>query len=334
MTALPFDVVGCSGPKRYFESLSRETIAHAYLFSGPAGVGKKTFARRLAQSLLCERADASVLGYDETCASCRLFARPAAGLHPDFFEHRGVMKIGSDAGGGFYESEDLSSRDIVRQLSMQSYSGGRRVLLLGDIEFATHHAANALLKFFEEPPRDVVLLLTTTAPGRLLETIRSRLLELRFAPLARDEVRQILMRQGVTEESALRGTALARGSVSRALDALSGDEAPLRANVARWFFEVIEGKTPEQSWATRETLRDGLEVLKALVRDRTVAAAAAGAPLLNDEYIARFRALPEAKIADALGALAAIGRAQRLAATNVAPAMVSELLRMELSPRR
>ena len=68
---------------------------------------------------------------------------------------------------GFYESEDLTSRDIVRLLSLQSYVGGMRVLLLGDVDFASPDAANALLKFLEEPPRGVVLLLTTATPGRI-----------------------------------------------------------------------------------------------------------------------------------------------------------------------
>ncbi len=102
------------------------------------GVGKKTFARRLAQSLLCLAPKQGVLGYDGTCSSCALF-RGESARHPDFLEHEGVLKIGDrDAPPGFYESDELSARDLVRQLSMQSYSGGMRVLLLGDLDFATH----------------------------------------------------------------------------------------------------------------------------------------------------------------------------------------------------
>ena len=120
----------------------------------------------------------------------------------------------------------LTARDLVRQLSMQSYSGGMRVLLLGDIDFATHHAANALLKFFEEPPRGVVLLLTTSTPGRLLTTIRSRLIELRFPTLSQAQVRQILLAMDYDEEQAQLGASLGQGSVTRAI-------ADLRLPVAR-----------------------------------------------------------------------------------------------------
>ena len=335
MSELQFDVVGAEGPKQYFARLTRETISHAYLFSGQAGVGKKTFARRLAQSLLCEAPKTGVLGYDGTCASCRLFAASENARHPDFLEHVGVLKIGdSDAAMGFYSDEDLTARDLVRQLSMQSYSGGLRVLLLGDIDFATHHAANALLKFFEEPPKDVILLLTTPTPGRLLTTIRSRLIEIRFPPLSSESVRDVLARMEYGEEEAALGAALGQGSVTRAVAALDEDEESLRAGVARWFFDVVDGSTPEGTWATRDTLDEGLEIVKSLVRD-WIALSSAGdrAPLAAVDYADELRGLPALEPKYAVAALAKIDDAQRLARTNVSPAMVADLVRMTLTSR-
>jgi DNA polymerase-3 subunit delta' len=333
MSELRFEVIGAEGPKQYFARLTKDTISHAYLFSGQPGVGKKTFARRLAQSLLCEAPKDRVLGYDGTCASCRLFAASENARHPDFLEHVGVLKIGdSDAAMGFYSDEDLTARDLVRQLSMQSYSGGLRVLLLGDIDFATHHAANALLKFFEEPPKNVVLLLTTATPGRLLTTIRSRLIEVRFPALSSDQVREILRGMGYGEPEAALGASLGQGSVSRAIASLDEDEESLRAGVARWFFDVVDGSSPEQTWASRETLDEGLEIVKSLVRD-WVAITAAGkdAPLVAIDYADELRALPPLKTNHAIAALAKLDDAQRLARTNVSPPMVSEIVRMALT---
>ena len=163
---------------------------------------------------------------------------------------------------GFYESDQLSSRDLIHQFSMQSYSGGMRVLLLSDVDFATHEAANALLKFLEEPPRGVVMILTTATPGRLLSTIRSRAIEVRFSLLASSEVREVLGRLGYGRDDAERAASLSGGSVTRAVSTLEGEEESLRAHVVRWFFESVAGDSPRDSWATRETLDDGLETIK------------------------------------------------------------------------
>ncbi|MGA7570750.1 MAG: AAA family ATPase [Candidatus Aquilonibacter sp.] len=332
MSDLHFDVIGAAGPKTYFGRMTPASLAHAYLFSGPPGVGKKFFARRLAQSLLCEAPKDGVLGYDGTCASCRLFASEG-GRHPDFLEHIGILKIGdADAAMGFYEGEDLTARDLVRQLSMQSYSGGMRVLLLGDIDFATHHAANALLKFFEEPPRGVVLILTSPTPGRLLPTIRSRVIELRFPSLAQSQVREILLKLGYDQERAHLGASLGQGSVTRAVAALGGDDETLRSQIATWFFRVTRGETPEEGWASRETLDEGLELIKTFVRDWTALATAGDrAVVMSVDFADDLRALPALPPAEAIAMFGKLDDAQRLARTNVSPTMVSELVRMALT---
>lgn len=333
MSELKFEVAGAEGPKQFFSRLTKETIAHGYLFTGSGGVGKKTFARRLAQSLLCEAPHpAGVLGYDGTCASCRLIGKEET-RHPDLLESIGALKIGeTDEALGFHEAEAITSRDLVRQLSLQSYSGGFRVFILGDVDFASPAAANALLKFFEEPPANVVLLVTTSTPARLLSTIRSRLIEIRFPTLSSAQVAQILRERGYDAEQASLGAALSQGSVTRALAALEEDEEQLRAQVAQWFFQVVGGATPEGTWATRETLDEGLEIVKTLVRD-WIALGSAGrdARLLALDYGNELKELRPIASQTAISALAKIAEAQRLARTNVSPALVADFVRMALT---
>ncbi|HEY9179920.1 MAG TPA: hypothetical protein VIO32_04325 [Candidatus Baltobacteraceae bacterium] len=333
MTGLKFEVAGAQGPQQFFSRLTKHTIAHGYLFTGTPGIGKKTFARRLAQSLLCEAPHPdSVLGYDGTCASCKLIGKEET-RHPDLLESIGPLKIGeTDEALGFHEAEAITSRDLVRQLSLQSYSGGFRVFVLGDVDFASPAAANALLKFFEEPPANVVLLVTTSTPARLLSTIRSRLIEIRFPSLSSAEVEAILRERGFDDKNAKLGAALSQGSVTRALAALEEDEEQLRGQVANWFFEVARGARPEETWATRETLDEGLEILKTLVRDWVaLTSVGKGAPLLALDYNTELHGLAPIDSQAALAALAKITEAQRLARTNVSPALVADFVRMALT---
>lgn len=333
MSELQFDVVGAEGPKQFFGHLTTATIGHAYLFSGPPGVGKKTFARQLGQSLLCEAPKKHVLGYDGTCHSCVLIGKEET-RHPDLMESIGALKIGeTDEAMAFHSADAITSRDLVRQLSLQSYSGGFRIFVLGDIDFASPAAANALLKFFEEPPPHVVLLLTTATPSRLISTIRSRLVEVRFPSLKKAEVKEILGGLGYDQKKAQLGATLSQGSVSRALAALSEDDEQLRDQVAQWFFDVVDGDTPEESWATRETLDEGLEILKTLARD-WIALRSQGAspgPVLAADYSAELKKLPTVDAQTATIILGKITEAQKLARTNVSPALVSDFVRMSLS---
>jgi DNA polymerase-3 subunit delta' len=322
-----FDVAGAAGPTHFFEQLSPETLSHGYLFAGPAGVGKKTFALRLAQSLLCVTPKASLLGYCGICSGC---TRVAGGAHPDLYIAEGQVKIGDRDGSGFHAAEEATARDLVRQLSLHAYAGGWRVFILGDVAF-TDAAANALLKFFEEPPERVLLILTTTALDRILPTIRSRMLEVVFPLLAEREIAGILEREGAAPDVAGQAAALARGSVTRARALLDG-EGTLREAVLAWFYAVVEGGAADAAaWATRPALEDGLDIVKTLTRDwLALLTGGPGVPLLAPDQAGRLARLPARDPAALARALGALGDAERIARTNVSPALVADLAKVAL----
>jgi DNA polymerase-3 subunit delta' len=326
-----FDVVGAAGPLTFFGHVAPEALSHGYLFSGPAGVGKKTFALRLAQSLLCVTPKNTLLGYCGHCSGC---TRVVARTHPDLYVFEGQLKIGERDSGGFHDSGEATARDLVRQLSLHSYAGGKRVFILGDVDF-TREAANALLKFFEEPPAGVVLLVTTSQPGRLLATIRSRLVDVTFARLSEAEIVDVLVREGNDPADAQRAAEIGNGSLGRAKAFLDDGEGATRDAAVTWFFAAVDGTEADHSqWATRGSLEDGLDTIKTLTRDWLVLTlVGADGPLLARDQTTALERLPKRDPLVLTRTLGAIGDAERIARTNVTPALVAGLVRMALAPR-
>lgn len=147
-------------------------LPHALLLSGPAGLGKGAFARRLARALLCDRPDADGEACDQ-CRSCRLFR---AGSHPDY----SVVRPEED--GKIIKVDQV--RALCGFLGYTTQYGGYKIALLEPADRLNVNAANSLLKTLEEPPGNSLLLLVTAQPARLPATVRSRCQTIGFDPPA------------------------------------------------------------------------------------------------------------------------------------------------------
>lgn len=176
-------------------------LHHAWLFSGPTGVGKFLTARWWASLLKCPQAGAC----EPPCESCRLIA---AGVHPDVVE----VAIPEDRRSiGIGES-----RALLQRLSLRPTRSGPRVGIIRDAGEMTTEAQNAVLKLLEEPPGFAVIVLVADNAGAMLPTVRSRCRHLAFGVLDEQDIAAILVSSGRGPEEAAAAAACARGSVSRA----------------------------------------------------------------------------------------------------------------------
>ena len=186
-------------------------VAHAYVFEGPAGVGKRSAALGLAMALDCPVAPGS------GCGACEICRRIEAGLHPD------VASFGPSGPGGQIVIDDI--RAILALTRTRPHEAPARVIVVDDADAMNPSSANGLLKTLEEPLPGNHLVLCTGAPDRLLPTVRSRAQRIRFRALGPTALAAIARARGVPEARADIAVALAAGAAARMLEAAGADEA-------------------------------------------------------------------------------------------------------------
>lgn len=197
------------------QTLERGQLHHAYLFAGPAGIGRTTLALTFAQALLCEAAPD-----ERPCRQCRACRRIAKGIHPD------VTQIALEEGS---DEAKLLSIDRVRELRanlvLRPLEGKWRIAIIDNAERLSRDAADALLKTLEEPPTYAVLILITEDADTLPETIRSRCQLIRLSPLPIALVEQALRAHGCSHEQAVMLARKSRGRIAWALRQLNDSRA-------------------------------------------------------------------------------------------------------------
>jgi DNA polymerase-3 subunit delta' len=191
----------------FARAVARGRLAHAYLFTGPRGVGKRLFAFELGKALLCE---ASPAGRFEACDRCPACIQVAAGTHPDFFScGRPEDKL---------ELPIEVMRELCQSFGLKSARGRGKVAILDDADDLNEESANCFLKTLEEPPPRSILLLIGTNPDRQLATIVSRCQVVRFSPLPLDLVRELVgTPEGADPATVDRAVRLSGGSPGQGL---------------------------------------------------------------------------------------------------------------------
>lgn len=201
-------VKGHEAVARAFEQVVRRgRLAHAYLFVGPTGVGKRLFADEFAKALLCEQRTPDKLEACDRCPSC---VQAEAGTHPDVFA---VVRPPDK-----HEMPIELIKDLCTSFSLKSARGRGKVVIVDDADDLNEESANCFLKTLEEPPPGSVLLLIGTSPDRQLPTMVSRCQVVRFHPLPEPLVAELLKAQGVAPGEMLdRLVRLSDGSPGQAM---------------------------------------------------------------------------------------------------------------------
>jgi DNA polymerase-3 subunit delta' len=211
--------VDAAATKRIRDAVRGARIGHAYLISGPKGVGKAALARAFATGLCCPNVSAD--DRSRPCGACRACRNVERDSHPDIeifsLESQAMLADKPGRGGNL-------TIDTIRRLrasaSLHPLECERRLLIIEDAETLLEPAQQALLKTLEEPPGRITVVLLADEAEVLLDTVRSRCQEIPVRPIAQAAVEQALLKAEVEPELAAELAALSRGCAGWAMAAV------------------------------------------------------------------------------------------------------------------
>jgi DNA polymerase III subunit delta' len=330
-------IVGQPAARALLErALGSGRLAHAYLFDGPEGVGKRTTAIALGAAIVCKRKPGIGCG---VCDDCN---RTFSGNHPD------VRLFAPD--GPQIKIDD--AQEMVSLGGQRPHEAPGRVLILDEAHRLNASAANCLLKTLEEPHSGNHFVLVSSAPDRLLPTIRSRTQRIRFGPIPPGPLAALVearaAEKGLGAASAQAAVAISGGSIGRALDALAAESTEVSGETAASLMASLRKAASSraaipmldaaaQFSGTKEDRARLSEVLTRLSHYyRDVMVTAAGAEELivlraQSDEIAALAATTGGSSLPVTKALNALFEAQSALDGNVSPALLTEVLLFRLA---
>ena len=216
------------------QAIAGGRVGHAYLITGPAGIGRTTVALRFAMALNClNRRDGGICG---VCDSCRRLINPENLSHPDVtladVEWQAAL-LGSRSGGARQRLSIDAIRWLRRDIVTRPVLGAWKVQIVDDAGQLSDVAPDAYLKTLEEPPGSAIVILIASSPESVPETIRSRCQSIQLGLVPRADIIDVLERTGVDEGDVESIVSIARGRVGEAIRLANDPEA-----IAQWKSDV------------------------------------------------------------------------------------------------
>lgn len=295
----PWDIFGHDWAVEMLrQHVQHDALRHAYLFTGPSGVGRRSLAIRLAQAIQCQTPSAPGV----PCRTCRACRQIEAGQHID------LMVTQAETEGGTLKVEQV--REVTKFLSLKPYASPFKVVLFLRFQEANANAQNALLKTLEESPTHALLMLTADNAEQLLPTIVSRCEVIRLRPTTAAAVTEFLTSHNVEAEKARLLGHLSGGRPGYALR-LAADEKALafRSEKLDDLRELLSSPRrarfayAEKLAKEKDTFRQALFIWLSFWRDALLRTAGSDAPLTN---------LDRAQEVEALGMRLSLAEARRL----------------------
>ena len=236
-------------------SLATGRTAHAYLFEGVEGCGKKKTAIAFLEAVFC--------GREEGCGTCSSCRRIASGNHPD------LHIVEPD--GDFIKIDQI--RQLQKELSLRPFEAPRKGCIIDSADRLNQSSGNALLKTLEEPPGSALIFLITAHADAMLPTILSRCQRLHFPALSQKNVEDALVRMGQDPASARISASLAQGSLKRGIEICSEETVALRRNLLERIGSLSTNDInplftmAEELAGDREKILETIDLLTAYQRD-------------------------------------------------------------------
>lgn len=295
--------------------------AHAYLFEGIEGCGKRTTALAFVAAAFC--------GRDEGCGTCPSCRKMASLHHPD------LHLVEPD--GAFIKIDQI--RELQRELVLRPVEAPMKACIIDEADRLNPSAANALLKTLEEPPGNALMILVTSRLSGVLPTVRSRCQPLRFSPLPEMLIEEELIRRGKEPDAARIAASLADGSLAKALETEETGGAGRRELLERLRSLSLGDITPlfaaaEEMATDREGAIGTLDTLVSLFRD-ILLIQGGGDGVVNRDLLAFLEEeatrLPLEKSRERI---TQVIEARQALARNANPRLTMDVLLMRLAPQR